>query len=424
MHCYSGEVAALHARGYQGQGIRIGQLDTGVDGALPALAGRIERFRWFAANGFSDEAAEATDSVSHGTHAAGLLVGGACDGRPIGIAPAARLHCGAVIEAGNVVARMLLGLDWLAESGVSVVCLPIGVRGVTPVFRTMIRAMAHKDILVVCAIGNGGAGAACTPGCYPEALSVGSCGPDGRAARFSGSLNHAQTQECCRPDVVASGVDVLSLAAGGGTVRLSGTSVSSAIVAGIASLLRQAFPEAPATSIKRAITASAQPLSADQSHRARYGRLCPSAAFAALEQSAGATSGQTESPGPMTLPAIDKAAPDTRAGRRANCSDAAGGDMIDAAMVVARRVDLRLAERLARCRDDDPAEAVLEFSSVVEARHAVLRLRADKSGQPRWRLLNNAPVIILRAPTSTIRGLLESPSVVIASACDIDRAFL
>lgn len=388
MPCCNVEVAALHALAYRGDGIRIGQLDTGVDGAHPALAGRVERFRHFAANGFSDEAAEATDPVAHGTHTAGLLVGGVCEGRPIGIAPGARLHCGAVIEAGNIVARTLLGLDWLADSGVSVVNLPVGVRGETPVFRSMIRAMARKDILVVCAIGNGGAGAACSPSCYPEVLSVGACRPDGRAARFSGSLNHAQTKQCIRPDVVALGVDVLSLAPAGGTIRLSGTSVSSAIVAGIVSLLRQAFPEASATSIRQAITTSVQPLTCDQSHRARHGRIQPLAAFAALEQGAG------------------------------EC------DVIAAPMAVDKYIDPRLADRLATCRDDDPAEAVLEFSSIAEARQALSRLDAESSAQSRWRILRNAPVIILRERARTIRELAESPSVVIASACDIDRAIL
>lgn len=370
--------------------MKIGQLDTGVDGAHPALAGRVERFRCFAANGFSDEEAEATDGASHGTHTAGLMVGGVCEGRLIGIAPAARLHCGAVIEAGNIVARTLLGLDWLAESGVSVVNLSLGVPGATPVFRSMLRALARRDILVVCPIGNGGAGSAGAPGCEAEVLSVGACGPDGRVARFSGSLNDPRTKACCRPDVVANGVGSLSLAAGGGTSRQSGTSAASAIVAGLAALLRQAFPRAPGAAIKRAIMVSAEPLGDDQSHRARHGRVRLLAAFAALEQ--GITADADETP--------------------------------DLALPEKKFVDPRLAEQLTRVRDDDPAQAILEFSTAAAADEASLRLRAEGDGQQELRVLKNAAVIILRARASTVRELLETPSVVIASACDIERAFL
>lgn len=356
-----------------GAGVGIGLLDTGVDGGHPGLAGRIEQFIRFEPGGFGAEAVAPTDPFRHGTHSAGLLAAAA---------PGARLHVGAVIEEGNILARMLLGLDWLAESGALVVCLPIGVRGQTPVFHSLLRALAARDVLVVAAIGNGGAGIGHTPGLADEVLSVGATGGDGRVARFSGSVHGGADVGCLKPDVVAPGVDMASLAPGGGMALMSGTSAATATVAGIAAVLRQAFPGASAIQVRRAITSSSAALPDGQAHRARYGSVRLSAALEALSTVA------------------DQAEP--------SWPDATGQRFRDA----------RLQAQLARVGDASIVDAILEADDAA----AFDDLRNTLSGDHRVTFLLHAPIAIVRARAGCIRALLERSWLRCASACDVNRA--
>ncbi len=391
MDSYEANVAEIHRIGHRGAGVRIGCLDTGVDGAHPALHGRIERFRYFEAGGFSFRDCDPIDSGWHGTHVAGLMVGGRSGEGFAGIAPEARLVSGAVIEDGYVLARILLGLDWLAECGVSVVNLCIGLPGASPVLRTLVRALTNRDILVVAPIGNRGAGAACAPGIYPEVLSVGAADRCGRVAKFSGSSNNAASKACEKPDLVAPGVDIVSTLPGGGFGMRGGTSVSSAIVAGMAALLRQAFPRASAGEISRALRASCGPIARGQSLRTRQGPVRLKAAFEHLQRGIGAKP-------PCPPPAIGTPA----------------------------FVDPRLTEKLAFVKADERADAILEFTDhdacgSFEREFQATRC-ANRPDQNRFVRLRHVPTCIVRCPAHLIYAVLEAPALCVASACDVDRS--
>ncbi|HUA35188.1 MAG TPA: S8 family serine peptidase, partial [Candidatus Binataceae bacterium] len=328
--------------------MRIGCLDTGVDGGHHALRQRIARFRYFGADGYSWRECAAMDSASHGTHVAGLIAGSAQDGLVLGIAPGSQLYCGAVIEEGAILARILLGLDWLAGCGLSVANLSLGITTASPVFRTMIRRLVGQDVLVVAPIGNRGAGGACAPGTYPEVLSVGAADESGRVVKFSGSLNNATTKACEKPDLVAPGVDLLSTVPSGGFGVRSGTSMSSGIVAGMAAVLRGAFPEVPAMAIANAMRQTSLALASDQPLRSRCGLVQLGKAFEYLRQKieTGISDPQPNEP----------------------CS---------------KYVDPRLVSKLSCALDNSAQDAILEFTD-NEARRdfeaALCRMQAARSG--------------------------------------------
>lgn len=79
-----------------GRGVTVGMIDTGVDPAHPALAGRIAGWRDFVGG-----RAEPYDDNGHGTHGAGTIAGGA-PGRAVGVAPGARLLVAKALDSSNV----------------------------------------------------------------------------------------------------------------------------------------------------------------------------------------------------------------------------------------------------------------------------------------------------------------------------------
>ncbi|MEZ5535326.1 MAG: S8 family serine peptidase [Thiolinea sp.] len=265
---------AFHAQGYTGAGIRVGCLDTGVMAAHPLLKGRVRAFCHIDRFGEPDECTEARDLRGHGTHLAGIITQ---------VAPGALLYCAEVLEGGYSVWRILRGIDWLIRQKVHIVLLPIGLMVMNPVFWSAVSALVSRGILPVAAVGNGGAGKAYSPGWYPHVLSVGATDFSGRVAKFSGSYN--KQQFCLKPDLVAPGVGILSADITGNTVMRSGTSMASAVVAGLAALLWSRFPSADGTAIKKCLLDSCIQVSAEQSHRARCGQLCLSETLQVLQDS-------------------------------------------------------------------------------------------------------------------------------------------
>jgi len=251
-------VPTLWEQGLTGKGVLVGHLDTGLDGTHPALQTAIESFAEFDRFGRQVVPARSPhDTGEHGTHTAGTIAGRPHGNRHVGVAPGAGLASAIVIEGGQVVARVLGGMDWAVGQGVKILNMSLGLRGWMTDFLPLTKILRDRGILPVFAVGNEGPGTSRSPGNYADALSVG--GMDGSDFVYvdSSSQRFARPVDPVVPDVVAPGVDVISARPGGGYQSMDGTSMATPHVSGLAALLLEAKPDAAVDELERAILASA-----------------------------------------------------------------------------------------------------------------------------------------------------------------------
>lgn len=234
--------------GLNGAGVVIGQIDTGVDGKHPALAGKLLAF-YDAGN---DRLAEAVDYGDHGTHTAAIMVGAPRNGIPLGVAPAARLIAAAGLTGYD---SMLKSMSFMldpdgnpeTEDAPRLVSNSWHCQGAPDLeaFFRAIDAWEAAGIFTLFSAGNSGPQprTLTTPHEHPLSFSVAAHDQKGRIASFSsrgpGLFNG---QDTLKPDLSAPGVDILSAMPGGGYLALSGTSMATPHVAGLAALLLQIEP--------------------------------------------------------------------------------------------------------------------------------------------------------------------------------------
>ncbi len=248
------EVPAMWEQGYTGKGVLVGHLDTGVDGSHPALKDAIADFAEF--DGMGREVKPSPkpyDSDEHGTHTAAIIAGRAIRGKAIGVAPGALLVSAIVIEGGEVVARVLGGMDWAVGKGIQILNMSLGFRGWWQDFLPLTRLLRQRNILPVFAVGNEGPGTSRSPGNYWQALSVGACDRKYNVADFSSSQRFKRKKDPIAPDIVAPGVDIISARPKNRYQLMDGTSMATPHISGLAALLWEAKPDATVNQIERAI---------------------------------------------------------------------------------------------------------------------------------------------------------------------------
>jgi subtilisin family serine protease len=248
----------LHSDGLTGRGVLVGHLDTGVDGSHPALAGVIGKYAEFDSLGIQVTGAQPKDSGEHGTHTACTIAGQAIKGIHIGVAPGAKLASAMVIEGGKVTARVLGGMNWVVGQGARVLSMSLGFPGYAEDFAVIVQTLRERGVLPVIAVGNDGPGRSRYPGNYSEAVSVGAMDESFSVPDFSSSQRFARSIEPFVPDLVAPGVDVISGVPGGGYIMMSGSSMATPHIAGLAALLMEAKPNKTIEEIEAAIFQSCQ----------------------------------------------------------------------------------------------------------------------------------------------------------------------
>ena len=247
------KIPELWAKGLTGL---IGHMDTGADSTHPSLANAVDSFALFDDTGRQVTNAQATDTHFHGTHTAGILVGKPFNGSTFGCAPDAKLAVATVIEGGDTTGRVIAGLDWCVGQGVRLVSVSLGLRQFEPQFSTILQLLRQRDILPIVAIGNEGPLTSRTPGNLPEALSVGAMDEMDQIWINSSSQQMPEEPKRNVPVIIGPGAGVWSCIPGGQLRSLSGTSMATPHVTGLAALLLQHRPDMPVADLEKAIIAS------------------------------------------------------------------------------------------------------------------------------------------------------------------------
>jgi hypothetical protein len=197
-------------------GLRIGLIDSGVDGSHPVLSGvTIVRHGCDGAN----------FPAPHGTAVASLLVGQG-DGFesviPGATVYASDIFCG---HGAGSLSLLALALDWMAREKIPVVNVSlVGAKSV--LLTALVRAMTSRGFLLVAAVGNDGPTAPpLYPASYPDVVGV--TGVDGKRRVLPEACRGEQV------DFAAAGANIKAAAVGGGFEEIRGTSFATPIVAGL-----------------------------------------------------------------------------------------------------------------------------------------------------------------------------------------------
>jgi hypothetical protein len=212
--------------------VRIGIVDTGFDKSHPAFAGLRYEYREFLPDG------SASAPNQHGTGVLSLLAGNAASGTP-GLVPDAAyviantFFTDADGQPVSDTAQMLLALNWLKKSGVSVVNLSFA-GPEDELMHHAVQELTRAGIVVVAAAGNEGPAAPPSyPAAYPEVIAVTAVDRNLAAYRYASRGAHI--------DLAAPGVDVWTAMPGRREGPQTGTSFAVPYVTAVVAV---ALPEA------------------------------------------------------------------------------------------------------------------------------------------------------------------------------------
>ncbi|MFE7166119.1 S8 family serine peptidase [Streptomyces sp. NPDC057616] len=256
--------------GLTGKGVTVAVLDSGVDTSHPDLAQRVSVTRSFI------EGEDVADRNGHGTHVTSTVggSGAASGGKEKGVAPDATLAVGKVLsdQGSGSESQIIAGMEWAARDvHAKVVSMSLGSTepsdGTDPMAQAVDTLSEETGALFVIAAGNTGAPSSIgSPGAADAALTVGAVDADDQAAYFT-SAGPRYGDNALKPDLSAPGVDILAarsqLVDGSGYyTTMSGTSMATPHVAGVAALLAQEHPDWSGAQLKDALMSTSARLDA------------------------------------------------------------------------------------------------------------------------------------------------------------------
>jgi len=212
--------------------IIIAVIDTGVDLDHPDLSRRLTNgYNVLENNDFPD------DDSGHGTHVSGIIASETNNQEGVAgitwynkIMPIKAMGA----EGYGTTFDIAKGIIWAVDHGANVINMSLGNYQPSSLLKEAIDYAYNKNVVLISAAGNENTMQPSYPAAYPEVLSVSAVDNTGRRASFSNYGDYI--------DVSAPGVQITSTYFNQQYAALSGTSMASPHVAGLAGLLLSANP--------------------------------------------------------------------------------------------------------------------------------------------------------------------------------------
>ncbi|WP_188647844.1 S8 family peptidase [Marinithermofilum abyssi] len=207
--------------------VRIAIVDTGVQYNHPDLSGKVIKGYDFVNNDW-----DPMDGNGHGTHCAGIAAAVTNNSTGIaGMAPNASIYAVRVLDnnGSGTLTDVADGITHAADNNSKVISLSLGATTGASYLQNAVNYAWNKGAVVVAAAGNSGTSAPNYPAYYSNAIAVGSTDSSDNKSYFSNWGTWV--------DVAAPGSSIYSTYPTNTYATLSGTSMATPHVAGLAGLL-------------------------------------------------------------------------------------------------------------------------------------------------------------------------------------------
>jgi thermitase len=238
-------------------GVKVGIVDTGIRATHEDLVGKVancaQSYSTIPVLAGSLTEGSCADDNGHGTHVAGTITANANNGKgvtgvafnsPLAICKAlgGPLGSGSTSDVANCI-------TYLADKGAKVISMSLG-GGNSTTLQNAVQYAAGKDVLLVAAAGNDGNATLNYPAAYAEVVSVAATDHNDQRASFSNANSDVE--------IAAPGVNVLSSYNTSDTTYkvLSGTSMATPHVSGVAAIIRTKNPAFTAAQARSKLDAS------------------------------------------------------------------------------------------------------------------------------------------------------------------------
>jgi hypothetical protein len=253
--------------GSQGDGVIVGEIDTGIDYADSALGGGFgPGYKVIGGYNFIDTTAPPMDDHGHGTHVAGIIAANGAGLR--GVAPYAKLMAFKVLNqyGSGTEDEVMAGIERAVDPNddgdtkdhVDVANMSLGGSGdPDDAMSTAVDNAVQLGVVFCIAAGNDPMFSSIgSPGTARSAITVGAVDSNDVIAFFSS--RGPNTKICSiKPEIVAPGVNILSTYLNNSTASMSGTSMATPHVTGVCALLKSLHHNWNPAQIKSAIISSA-----------------------------------------------------------------------------------------------------------------------------------------------------------------------
>src|SRR5678816_4139113 len=230
---------AIYTFNWTGSGVRAYVIDTGIRTTHTQFGGR-------ASNVFDAFGGSGADCNGHGTHVSGTV-----GGSTYGVAKSSLLRGVRVLDCNGSgsTSGVIAGVDWVRVNRINpaVANMSLG-GGISAALDTAVNNLSNSGVTIAVAAGNSNANACnSSPARAANAITVGSTTTTDARSSFS------NFGTCL--DLFAPGSGILSayFSSNTATATLSGTSMASPHVAGVAALYKQVNPSASSTTVRNAI---------------------------------------------------------------------------------------------------------------------------------------------------------------------------